>query len=173
MIGTASFLLETAGALIGLIFVVAGLAVARTQRGGLVLVLVGGAFLLLMGLRYSYQCRAHAWLEGLQAGQVRIVRLGPEGLTDPVHVHAFVQALNDARWFSPNHGGWGREVPLHVESDPPAPVNLSAALYLRQEGAILRFSRGGGWSDGYAFVPGLPAALAAAGAPLPKDDPSP
>lgn len=154
MIGMSSFLLESAGGLIGLILLLGGLWSARRQRSALAVAAVGLVFTLLMGQRYLWQWRAHAWLEGLRPEAVRAIRVGDRTVADPGEVRAMVQALNGARWFSANHGGWDRPVPLEIESDPPAPVRLTAARYQRQDGWVLAISRGGGWADGYAFVPG-------------------
>ncbi len=169
MVGTPSFLLETAPVLFGLLFALGGLTVAvrGKRRQGLALFVVGALFGGLLGARYFHQWRTHRYLTNLDPASVRAITVGHARIDDAEHLRAIVGALRAGRWFSPNHGGWSTELPLVIASTPAAPVRLRVALYTRAEGAVLSLSRGGGWSDGYVFSPDLPRVLAEAGAPLP------
>lgn len=124
-----------------------------------------------MGIRYVVQWRAHLYLDGLAASSVRSVRVGPTHVTDAAAVREIVRALRHRQWFSSNHGGWDVPLQLVIEDGRAPPVRITVAFYHREEGAVLSFSRGGGWADGYAFCSELPEALARAGAPLPGPDP--
>ncbi|MBM3462332.1 MAG: hypothetical protein FJX76_09545 [Armatimonadetes bacterium] len=169
MIGTPSFLLESAPVLFALILLVAGLGMrASKQPQGRVLPLIVAAIVMgwLMGVRFFLQWKTHQYLERLDAASVRSILVGDQTIDKPEDVKRIVDALRGARWFSPNHGGYDRAMPFEIVGAVPPPVHFRVAVYRLETGAILLLSRGGGWSDGYVFCRDLPAAMAAAGAPF-------
>jgi len=176
MRGTASFLLELMPVVLGLAFLMAiGLTLTRPAAGRrprFHLLMLGAvvAWLLLVGQRYVHQL---AWRQGLaKLTPERVQRVEVDGhqLGPPERVGDVLQSLREAEWFSVNHGGWARPVPLVVTLSDGAVRRYEVARYTREAGAVIAFVRPGSfgtWHDGYAFSPALPRALSAAGAPLP------
>ena len=101
---------------------------------------------------------------------------GDRTLNDPSGISRIVNSINEAQWFAVNHGGWADEVPLVLHFLSGEQRTYQVAFYLRQEGAVLismsnfdRTGKGSGWSNGVAFSPRLPSALAASGVYLPRE----
>lgn len=173
MIGQTSFLIETIGVLFPSIFVAAGLdaAISRRKRVGFAIAAFAGVVFVLVGVRYVQQVRNHVFLKSLTADSVLQIRVGSRTLSERHEVSPIVDALRDRQWFSSTHGGWADEVPLVVILNTGQGRRFRVAYYLRQEGAIIAFSRGGNgsyWSDGYAFSRSLPRALKEVGVSLPS-----
>lgn len=167
MIGAPSLILESMPALLSLFALGYGVVRAvKRESGGFPLLALGAVMCSLIGVRYVYQWRAHAFLSSLSATSLRALHIGPTRIDDARALERVVSALREAQWFSANHGGWDTEVELRFEGRD-APVRLRAAIYQREEGAVISLSRGGGFSDGYVFCPILPAVLAESGVPLP------
>jgi hypothetical protein len=174
MRGTASFVLELMPILMGLCFLAMGILLRGSLAGGprrIYLPLAAWALVFgLMGQRYLHQL---AWRHGLAAltpERVRQVQVEGRLLPSSGQLDAVLASLREAEWFSPNHGGWGRMVPMVVTLSDGTIHRYRVARYTREVGTVIAFERSGlwgTWSDGYAFSPGLPQALAAAGAPLP------
>lgn len=158
-----------------LVFFSTGLYMAafKKQKGGRALAVMGGLMLLLMGTRYVNQARNHLFLSNLSAAEVAQVQVGRSIIDDADDIELIVAALNDKSWFSSNHGGWAETVPLVILMQDGRERRFRAGYYLRQEGAVIEFSRewlGGRWRDGYAFSEKLPAVLKEIGAVLPSDN---
>jgi len=173
MRGTASFLVELMPVVLGLVFLVAVVALRTGEsrsrfRLGMTGVLL--VWVALMGQRYLHQL---AWRRGLaELTPERVERLEVDGraLESPTDVDAVLRCLRETEWFSSNHGGWRRTVPLVVTLSDGAVRRYQVARYTREPGAVIAFVRPGAfgtWQDGYAFSAALPVALSAAGAPLP------
>ncbi|MGH2405506.1 MAG: hypothetical protein ACRDGN_13750 [bacterium] len=173
MIGAPSFLIESAGVVFPLLFFTAGLAAVIRERQKVALLVVGfGALMLaLMGIRFVHQVDNRFVLYHLTPNQVAQIRLGTRRVSERRHVAIIVDALKNTRWFSANHGGWADELPLVIVLRSGEQHRFRVAYYLRQEGAVIAFSRGGDrvrWHDGYAFSGSLPRSLKRVGLTLPS-----
>ena len=173
MRGTASFLLELMPVVFGLVFlvVVVGLgAVGGRSRLRLATMGLLGVWVALMGQRYVHQLLWRRGLAELTPERVQRLEVDGRGVGSPADVEAVVQCLRETEWFSANHGGWKRTVPLVVTLSDGTVRRYQVARYTREPGAVIAFVRPGSfgtWQDGYAFSAALPVALSAAGAPLP------
>lgn len=175
MIGTSSFILELMGALFPL--TIFGFAVhwlwSKKQKSGYLFVALAGLMLSLMGTRYAYQLSHHLFLRGLSADEVNRIQIGDSVITKESDIRLVVAALNERQWFSSNHGGWGKTVRLEItlRNDPARAYQVG--YYLKEEGAVIEFSRKWGssrWYDGYAFSARLPEVLKQIGALLPSQN---
>jgi hypothetical protein len=171
MIGTSSFLLES-GVVLALVAMFLGClfyAIAKKQRG--VLVVAGGVLIMLalMGTRFWFQVANHGVLASLTTNDVAAIRISGRTVTEPVDLERIVSALKDKQWFSSNHGGWDKPVWMGLIRTDGTTNRFLVGYYTRQEGAVIEFGRSGRfgrWSDGYAFSESLPAALKQAGVSL-------
>lgn len=148
------------------------MAAFKKQKGGRALAVMGGLMLLLMGTRYINQARNHVFLANLSAGEVAHIEVGGSIIDDADEIGLIVAALNDKSWFSSNHGGWAKTVPLVILMRDGDERRFRAGYYLRQEGAVIEFTRewlGGQWRDGYAFSEKLPVVLKEMGVMLPSE----
>ena len=149
------------------------MAAFKKQKGGRALAVMGGLMLLLMGTRYINQTRNHIFLSNLSAARVAHIEVGGAIIDDADEIELIVGALNDRSWFSSNHGGWAKTVPLVILMRDGEARRFRAGYYLRQEGAVIEFTRewlGGQWRDGYAFSERLPVVLKEMGVMLPSED---
>ena len=118
----------------------------------------------------------HGDLANLRFEALESIEVEGRILNDPNDISGIVNSLNGAQWFEVNHGGWADEVPLVLHFRSGQQRTYHVALYLRQEGAVLismsnfnSAGKGSGWSNGVAFCPRLPGALAASGVYLPRE----
>lgn len=164
MVGLSSFLIETMGVLGPLALLCAGVAMAwrRRQVGPLALAAAGALFFALTGIRFVHQIDHHRFLSRLgSAARVEIAIAGSR-VEDPRAVAAITERLQHWRWYSSNHGGWARSVPLVIAADGQTRYFLVGRHLEDPPGAVLELRRGpgrSGWSDGYAFAPALHEAL--------------
>jgi hypothetical protein len=141
--------------------------------------LFGSIFFLLWAFLFIQlavrEMAFHQDLAGLRQEAVKSIEVADQTLDDPDGISKVVTSLNRAQWFEVNHGGWADEVPLAIHFGSGQQRTYHVALYLRQEGAVLismsnfgRAGKGSGWSNGVAFCPQLPSALAASRVYLPR-----
>ncbi len=173
MIGNESFLFELMPLLIPLVVLVVGIGIVVKGRRRLGLFFCGFAFVmwLLMGVRYFHQVRNHHFLAKLSIENVASVRIDKTTITNPASLRPIIQALNNRKWFSPNHGGWAEKVDLIVTLKSNKERRFWVGYYLREPGAVIQFYRGDKkryWADGYAFSPDLSVALANGHVELPE-----
>jgi hypothetical protein len=129
-------------------------------------------FFYIVPVRFFHEVRNHHYLHNLRAENVASITVGSHGLNSPEEIAAIVRTLNQTEWFISSHGGWASSVDLRIHEKSGAQYYFPVALFVRQSGAIIRFSRPAGrlgisWSDGYAFSEDLPDVLRRVGAPLP------
>jgi hypothetical protein len=118
----------------------------------------------------------HRSLANLRYEALENIEVEGRTLNDPKGISEIANSLSGAQWFEANHGGWADEIPLVLHFRSGQQRTYHVALYLRQEGAVVismsnfdRAGKGSGWSNGVAFCPRLPAALAASGVHLPRE----
>lgn len=179
MIGTSAILTELLFVGFPLFLLVAtGTVVWRSEGAGVSLVTklavaIFFALFLVASFRFVHQVREHRRLDALRVDQIASIDIDGRVYSGAENLSGVVQALNQSQWFSSNHGGWAREVPLAIHLRSDEELHYRVALYLKQQGAVIvLFSRrasGGENSYGYAFSRSLPSAMAAAGLPLPSD----
>ena len=176
MRGAPSFVLELMPVVFALGFLIAVWRIwwrgplVFDRRGRLLVSLAALVMLALVGQRFVHQLGWRRALAELMPERVRHVELDRRMLEDPAKVTEVLRCLREAEWFSPNHGGWGRAVPLVMTLTDGRTLRLQVARYLREPGAVIAFTRPGpvgSGDDGYAFSPVLTQALSGAGAPLP------
>jgi hypothetical protein len=142
--------------------------------------LFGSIFFLVWGFLFiqlfAREAAFHHDLAGLRHEAVKSIEVGDRTLNDPNGISEVVNSLTGAQWFEVNHGGWADEVPLVLHFRSGEQRTYHVAFYLRQEGAVLismsnfdYAGKGSGWSNGVAFCPRLPSALAASGVYLPRE----
>ena len=145
---------------------------SRGSRGSLAVVALLAVFLLLVGNRFLHNALYLYELRSMSAEQVSAVEVGGKSVTDSRAVSEIVAAFNEVTWFSYNHGGTAAPVRVVVRFKSGAESSYLVSYYLREEGAVLEFSReyafGVTASHGEAFGARLPKAFEDAGLPLPK-----
>lgn len=154
--------------------------VARKKAAATGKLLFFSAFFLLWGFMITQlfvrEALFHHDLSGLRVDTLESIEVGTRSIHAPEDISEVVRSLNEAQWFESNHGGWADEVPfvLHFRSGEQRTYHV--AFYQRQEGAVLismsnfgRAGKGSSWSNGVAFCPRLPSALAASGVYLPRE----
>jgi hypothetical protein len=123
--------------------------------------------------RFVRQFREHWRLGTLQLNQVSAIDVGGRVCTRTETISDIVRALKESQWFTSSDGGWASEVPLTIRLHSGEELRYRIAPYLKEQGAVIIFfsrqENGGETGYGYAFSRSLPAALVAAGAPLPSD----
>lgn len=125
---------------------------------------------------FAREERFHHDLSCLRADTLKSIEVGTRTINEPADISEIVRSLNEAHWFESNHGGWADEVPFVMNFQSGERRTYHVALYLRQQGAVLismsnfdSSGAGAGWSNGVAFCPRLPAALAASETYLPRE----
>jgi hypothetical protein len=156
------------------------LKVAKKKAPATGKLLFGSIFFLLWSFMiiqlFVREMAFHGDLANLRFEALESVEVEGQILSDPNDISEIVNSLNGAQWFEVNHGGWADEVPLVLHFRSGQQRTYHVALYLRQEGAVLismsnfdSAGKGSGWSNGVAFCPRLPGALAASGVYLPRE----
>lgn len=173
MIGAASFITELLSFLIPLSLFLSALYLTwfKKQKGGYLFAALTGLALLVMGGRYICQVSNHVLLNHLSADDVAEIQIGKSIVSQQSDVGRVVEALNESRWFSSNHGGWAEAVPLVIRMKNGQAHRFGVGYYLRQEGAVIEFHRDWGsvrLSDGYGFSGRLPSVLKQVGILLPS-----
>lgn len=173
MIGTSSFLIELMPIVFPLLFLAGGIFTVKVEKSKIGYLLITFAVVVgfIMGVRYFYQVRNHMLLDSLAGGEIAEIQVGTMALTQNQQIELVVDALRDNRWFSANHGGWAKTLPLVIKFKDGSLQRFRVAYYLRQEGAIIEFFRGTDssyWADGYAFCPRLPGTLNEIGICIPS-----
>ena len=113
------------------------LVVRARSRGGRISVkakLGVGVLLLLLAvasIRFLRQFREHSLLETLRAEDVTAIDVGDRSFTRQEEIQKIVQAFRQSQWFSSNHGGWAKEVPLTIHFRSNEDRHYRVALYLR------------------------------------------
>jgi hypothetical protein len=142
--------------------------------------LFGSIFFVLWGFLiiqvFVREALFHHDLANLRSEAVKSIEVGDRTLNDPSGISGIVSSLNGAQWFEVNHGGWADEVSLVLHFRSGEQRTYHVALYGPHEGAVLisrsnydRGGKGSGWSNGVAFCPRLPVALAATRIYLPPE----
>ena len=176
MIGNASFYLELVFAAFPLIFVIASIVLIFKKTPKAVFMLVPALVMLaLIDVRFYYQLKNRQTLKSLSAQKIESIKVGNKKITSPEEMALVVAELNKTEWFSSNHGGWAREIPLLIKHKSGEENEFSVALYRREEGgAIIRFQRNGFFgsraSDGYAYSANLPETLKKIQFALPENE---
>src|SRR5262249_3338755 len=100
----------------------------------------------------------HWDLSRLRYEAVQSVQVGNNIISDRADVSNVVSALNHAKWFAPNHGGWGDEVSFTIHLKSGRHLYYHIAEYRRQPGAVLismsnygSGRHGMNWSNGQVF----------------------
>jgi hypothetical protein len=156
------------------------LKVAKKKAPATGKLLFGSIFFLLWSFMiiqlFVREMAFHGDLANLRFEALESVEVEGQILSDPNDISEIVNSLNGAQWFEVNHGGWADEVPLVLHFRSGQQRTYHVALYLRHEGAVLismsnfdSAGKGSGWSNGVAFCPRLPGALAASGVYLPRE----
>lgn len=154
--------------------------VARKKAAATGKLLFMSAFFLLWAFMliqlFVREALFHHDLSGLRVDTLESIEVGTRSINAPEDISKVVRSLNEAQWFESNHGGWANEVPFVIHFRSGERRTYHVALYLRHEGAVLismsnfdSTGRGASWSNGIAFCPRLPAALAASGVSLPRE----
>ena len=130
--------------------------------------------------RFVREALFHRDLSRLRVDALKSIEVGTRYIDEPEDISKVVRSLNDAQCFEVNHGGWSAEVPLVLRFRSGAQRTYHAAWYQWRQGAVVismsNFDDRGkhvSWSNGYAFCPLLPAALAASGIDLPREKTEP
>jgi hypothetical protein len=156
------------------------LKVAKKKAPATGKLLFGSIFFLLWSFMiiqlFVREMAFHGDLANLRFEALESIEVEGQILSDPNDISEIVNSLNGAQWFEVNHGGWADEVPLVLHFRSGQQRTYHVALHLRQEGAVLismsnfdSAGKGSGWSNGVAFCPRLPGALAASGVYLPRE----
>lgn len=173
MIGISSFLIELMPLIAPLIFIANGVykVIVHKQKRGYLFIVFASIIGIMMSVRYFHQVSNHIMLRSLTTSEVSTITVGNTQFSEDDQLQPIIGALNDKQWFSVNHSGWGDAVPLIITLQDGTTIRYRIRYYLRQEGAVIEFSRrarSGRWVDGYAFCPQLPSELKRLGAQLPS-----
>ncbi len=139
-----------------------------------------GVFWALLGLflflSYTYVTGIVAGLSGfyflktLRPETLQSVTVDGHTIAEDSTINAISSSLRNVRWFSSDHDGWAREVPLRFHLRNGNERTFWGALYLRQHGAVIRGMFGNARSyRSYdcGFSAELPHVLARLSVPLP------
>ena len=146
---------------------------SRRAKHNLLFLAFISLFFLVCANRLLHNLAYHHELRTMSASEVSGFEVEGKVISNPRDISHVVSALNGATWFSYNHGGAARRVPMTVHFVAGGRSDYHVGYYIREEGAVIEFSQR--WGDGVvvfygeAFCRGLPKALEDAGVPLPKD----
>lgn len=132
MIGPKALLVQIAVVafvlILGVVFARIGIRRARTNKLAYVLPIIAVLVMLVFTAPLIAQVRTFMFLRGLRPADIRSMSIGDHALSAD-QVVAMTQAVQDARWFTTMHGGWGMEMPLEIQDKNGRVVHLFIARY--------------------------------------------
>ena len=148
-----------------------------SKRRRTLLLVIGAcaAVAALAGNIFGHQFYYHFRLMTLREWDVQEIRVGEKQFTSSGDIREVVHALNKISWFTVEHGGWARDIPLTIHCKSGREYSFGAAFYFREKGAVIHFnskSNPGSFVVNYGdgFSADLPDTLRRMGAALPADE---
>jgi hypothetical protein len=179
MTGTLGFLEELSFVLVPLLLLIVvayfalrgGRTTGRPSFKGILACFVLILLPLVFGWKFIREIRAHWFLSHLRFEDVDSIYVDGEGITEMGNKVSIIQALNEAEWFAPHHGGWGKPVAFDIRLRSGEERHLQIAAYRLESGIVVDFSAAGGTRGihpGYALCRSLISALKQSGIDLQK-----
>jgi hypothetical protein len=119
----------------------------------------------------SAETRMFFKLRNLRSAEIKSVTANGRSISSRQEIDSLADELQKLNWFSSQHDGWGREVPLVIETQSGELITLRVAYYLKNRGAVVRGRLGGrhAYQDyDVGFSEGLLDTLISLGASLPQ-----
>ena len=124
----------------------------------------------IMTTRFYYHTQNHITIHNLKTEDVSFIAFDRLTLVEQEQIAPIIEALNDSKWYSPNHEIRGKDVPMVIVLKTGERIYFRISRFYNEDSAEIIFVRpreNGFWVDGQNYAPKLPSTIQTLGYTLP------